>query len=808
MSKFHNNTSQFGFNYLDDQCVAFFNIRTNIIFSTIMFLIKKVLLLIVIFLANYFFNKDTDEIINKPIKKMLKKIDYISKNPIDAILNEVKEDENENYLCCYKNDNTHHLETNILEKTISKISALLAIGFGEAGSEIIATNMKGEENIDPMIDGKKVMAIYGFCDIRNFTDTTEELQEDVMIFVNRIGEIVHEIVNECCGSANKNIGDAFLLVWKFDEEYVSKIKNNTNSKQKNDDNMNNNNQQEIVNNQKEKETISNDKDENSKIKKNDQEIENSNLEKDYLSSPYMDKKIKNLNDSLEEYKKMNDNLINTIDNNEYSNNDILNNDSKIIENKYRKYSKENNEDVKHNNSYFLPPTKNNEKSPFKEKEFKNFLKSSTITVGGSEKNKSIDKLDLKDISFVNKNLDSINIKRNSHFHNLNDLKSKRSESLQEIDLIEKKIETHKKESQIRFSKIMFPMQKQKTFVMNTSQNFNFVSKSKKKYEEKRLSLGAKKYNFSNRNSKYNRRSLVNQGKLKKKNNNLEEKLFLKKCDAVSSIVDMSLISFARIIIKVHTSKVLDYYRHHESLNKRLPNFSVKMGFGLHLGWSIEGAIGSNFKIDVTYLSPHVYKASKLEEYTKEYGVIMVLSDEYVNYLSNEAFQSIRCIDCFKDESNKNRKYYTLDLDTSELEIEKEINESNIDQMSKYLEKRKERKETLKLIKEGKVDWWTEFEKNQDFINSRKKYTKQFYEKYNLGLKNFQEGNFLKAKLNFLSAEHELNGMKNEELLISHKNEDELIEKIKDGPIKNFIEFMKEHKFIAPRNWDGYRIIEE
>ena len=71
-----------------------------------------------------------------------------------------------------------------------------------------------------MIPGKKVMAIYGFCDIRNFTDTTEVLQEKVMIFVNEIAEIVHEITSDYCGSANKNIGDAFLLVWKFNDNWV------------------------------------------------------------------------------------------------------------------------------------------------------------------------------------------------------------------------------------------------------------------------------------------------------------------------------------------------------------------------------------------------------------------------------------------------------------------------------------------------------------------------------------------------------------------------------------------------------------
>lgn len=38
-----------------------------------------------------------------------------------------------------KKDETY--ETSILEKTIIKIGALLALGFGEAGSEIIVQNM-------------------------------------------------------------------------------------------------------------------------------------------------------------------------------------------------------------------------------------------------------------------------------------------------------------------------------------------------------------------------------------------------------------------------------------------------------------------------------------------------------------------------------------------------------------------------------------------------------------------------------------------------------------------------------------------
>jgi len=67
------------------------------------------------------------------------------------------------------------METTILEKLIMKVGALLAVGFGEAGSEIIAANMSQGGDVDPMLPGKKMLAIFGFCDIRNFTDATEVL---------------------------------------------------------------------------------------------------------------------------------------------------------------------------------------------------------------------------------------------------------------------------------------------------------------------------------------------------------------------------------------------------------------------------------------------------------------------------------------------------------------------------------------------------------------------------------------------------------------------------------------------------------
>ena len=67
-----------------------------------------------------------------------------------------------------------------------KVGALLAVGFGEAGSEIIAENIKKGGSVDPMIPGKKILAIFGFCDIRNFTDVNINYILRLLKYYNKV----------------------------------------------------------------------------------------------------------------------------------------------------------------------------------------------------------------------------------------------------------------------------------------------------------------------------------------------------------------------------------------------------------------------------------------------------------------------------------------------------------------------------------------------------------------------------------------------------------------------------------------------
>ena len=78
------------------------------------------------------------------------------------------------------------------------------------------------------------------------------------------------------------------------------------------------------------------------------------------------------------------------------------------------------------------------------------------------------------------------------------------------------------------------------------------------------------------------------------------------------MADLAVYSFAKMIAQIAKSYTLQKYKNHPGLQDRIKNYKgVKMGFGLHVGWAIEGPIGSEFKIDASYLSPHVNMSSRL-----------------------------------------------------------------------------------------------------------------------------------------------------------------------------------------------------
>lgn len=107
---------------------------------------------------------------------------------------------------------------------------------------------------------------------------------------------------------------------------------------------------------------------------------------------------------------------------------------------------------------------------------------------------------------------------------------------------------------------------------------------------------------------------------------------------IQNVADNALAAFVIIHAALKRTAEIKKYSMRDDLNKRMPDFTVKMGFGLHVGWAIEGAIGSEYKVDASYLSPNVNMASRLEAATKQFGTSLLLSGDFVRCLSPEVCQ--------------------------------------------------------------------------------------------------------------------------------------------------------------------------
>ena len=103
---------------------------------------------------------------------------------------------------------------------------------------------------------------------------------------------------------------------------------------------------------------------------------------------------------------------------------------------------------------------------------------------------------------------------------------------------------------------------------------------------------------------------------------------------------MVLYSFLQIVGQITLQRSLSSFL----LTKNLERNDLQIGYGIHFGWAIEGAIGSRLKIDASYLSPNVNMASRLEYLTKQFHSEIIFSDSFYNLLSQKMKEQCRMID--------------------------------------------------------------------------------------------------------------------------------------------------------------------
>ena len=123
-------------------------------------MLRTLFVCMILFIASYFLSNDSETLVIQPIQEMLGKVNKIAENPLRAAELEIKDADMWDKMM-QKNKATRlalkekaNYEPSVLQKVITKIGALLAIGFGEAGSDIIAANMnQADDVINPMLPG-------------------------------------------------------------------------------------------------------------------------------------------------------------------------------------------------------------------------------------------------------------------------------------------------------------------------------------------------------------------------------------------------------------------------------------------------------------------------------------------------------------------------------------------------------------------------------------------------------------------------------------------------------------------------------
>lgn len=149
--------------------------------------------------------------------------------------------------------------------------------------------------------------------------------------------------------------------------------------------------------------------------------------------------------------------------------------------------------------------------------------------------------------------------------------------------------------------------------------------------------------------------------------------------------ELAILAFAEIVAAVERSPSLAIYREHPHLNMKLPGFKVSLSMALHAGYAIEGAVGSEFKLDATYLGQDVVISRKLEELAlNKYRCRILVSGTVVELVSNKMKTSSLCRRIVTLQMDQLiLDIYTIDLDCSDLRVAKP---QTVDERAAFCEK--------------------------------------------------------------------------------------------------------------------------
>jgi hypothetical protein len=212
-----------------------------------------------------------------------------------------------------------------------------------------------------------------------------------------------------------------------------------------------------------------------------------------------------------------------------------------------------------------------------------------------------------------------------------------------------------------------------------------------------------------------------------------------------------------------------------------------LSIGLHAGWAIEGAVGSEFKIDASYLSPNVSIASSVEQATNIYHVPFLVTCSVMEMCAPRISAKFRRIDRLRIRGSTNPlEILCLDLEYRNLTVDRQGEGENRPLWNSRL--RFKARQFLEAEKRNKLDMnqvtVDMFNNCQDISKMRRRFSRDFMQTFEMGFANYSEGEWQAAEAYLVRAQQLL--------------------RAEDGPSVALLRFMEHYHLDAPPWWTGVR----
>jgi len=287
-----------------------------------------------------------------------------------------------------------------------------------------------------------------------------------------------------------------------------------------------------------------------------------------------------------------------------------------------------------------------------------------------------------------------------------------------------------------------------------------------------------------------------------------QEIQLESLPGIQDFTDRALMGLLKSFAGIHRDRSLQEWKNDFRLSAGVSAFeyTVDVIYGMDAGWAVEGAVGSEYKIDATYLSPHVNMASRLMGASKQYDVTILVSKAVEKLLSKNCRSKLRHIDTvYVKGSQIKQSIYTYDARFRGVDfflLERTPEQADIES-----------------------EYWSSgiWDRDQDVKAMRQHITQEFLDTYHFAVKQYLAGKWSQAYDSFFKADKimvqavveegyiEIIDMDQDTLerrIFDENDQEEDIVKIRhafgDGACRTLMNFMERRNLTAPDDWDAVR----